>query len=125
MNDPAPVNESIEVLRSAAAQRVEDTSLRGAAREIGMSPTGLKKFLLGTAPYSPTLRRLRRWYVHFGSRFEGTLTEVDADVCLTILTQELPPHLRSRARGLAVNVLCMVYDEAGKPRPQFLADIIA
>jgi transcriptional regulator with XRE-family HTH domain len=49
-------------LRNAAALEVEATSLRSVAREIGMSPTGLKKFLNGTMPYAPTLRRLRRWH---------------------------------------------------------------
>ncbi|HVH11557.1 MAG TPA: hypothetical protein VM759_00825, partial [Longimicrobium sp.] len=58
-----PRNTTIKHLRETAAARVENTSLRSVAREIGMSPTGLKKFLLGTAPYSPTLRRLRNWYV--------------------------------------------------------------
>lgn len=45
------------------------------AREIGMSPTGLKKFLLGTAPYSPTLRRLRRWYLEGGWKYEAARSE--------------------------------------------------
>lgn len=53
---------TVEELRSAAAARVENTSLRGAAREIGMSPSGLKKFLLGTSPYAATLRKLRTWF---------------------------------------------------------------
>lgn len=48
-------------LRNAAALAVEQSSLRSVSREIGLSPTGLKKFLNGTNPYSPTLRRLRRW----------------------------------------------------------------
>lgn len=54
--------EQIEELRTAAAARVAATSLRGAAREIGMSPSGLQKFLNGTDPYEPTLLRLRAWY---------------------------------------------------------------
>lgn len=48
-------------LVSAARARTEATSLRGAAREIGMSPTGLRKMLDGAQPYSPTIRRLRKW----------------------------------------------------------------
>ena len=33
-----------------------------------MSPTGLSKFLEGTAPFSPTLHRLRTWYMEFVAR---------------------------------------------------------
>jgi hypothetical protein len=53
---------TVEELRSAAAARVENTSLRGTAREIGLSPTGLKKFLLGTKPYAATQRKLQTWF---------------------------------------------------------------
>ena len=44
-----PRSATIRHLREAAQARVENTSLRSVAREIGMSPTGLKKFLQGTA----------------------------------------------------------------------------
>ncbi len=37
------------------------TSLRQAAREIGMSPTGLQKFLHGGEPYVKTVRKLSLW----------------------------------------------------------------
>src|SRR5688572_8265908 len=50
-------------VRAAAAARVEATSLRSVSREIGMSATGLSKFLDGNAPYLPTLNRLRNWYL--------------------------------------------------------------
>lgn len=53
---------TVAELRSAAAARVEATSLRRTAREIGLSPTGLSKFLSGTKPYMKTLRKLRRWF---------------------------------------------------------------
>src|SRR3954464_6897027 len=77
-----PREDTIEHLRSAAAARVQNTSLRGVAREIGMSPTGLKKFLFGTAPYSPTLRRLRKWYVHHAAVPTGEVAYDDACAAL-------------------------------------------
>src|SRR5687767_9558164 len=40
----------IPQMREAVMERVERTSLRTAAREIGMSPSGLKKFLDGNMP---------------------------------------------------------------------------
>jgi len=73
-SDPDPRQAVVHELREAAARRAETTSLRQTAREIGMSPTGLKKFIAGVAPYSPTLRRLRKWYITTYAREE---TEID------------------------------------------------
>lgn len=52
----------LEHVREVVADAVEQGSLRGVAREVGMSPTGLKKFLAGTDPYGPTLRKLVPWF---------------------------------------------------------------
>jgi len=49
-------------LRDAASAYADSTSLRQAAREIGMSPTGLGNFLSGTEPYLPTIRKLHDWH---------------------------------------------------------------
>lgn len=57
-----PTDAEIKVLREAATERVKATSLRAASREIGMSPSGLQKFINGAEPYGPTIRRLRAWY---------------------------------------------------------------
>lgn len=57
-----PTPEEIESLRAAAAARAQATSLRGAAKEIGMSASGLMKFLAGAQPYGPTVRRLLAWH---------------------------------------------------------------
>jgi hypothetical protein len=56
------MNLDLEQVREEVAEAVEQGSLRGVAREIGMSPTGLKKYLGGTDPYGPTLRKLVPWY---------------------------------------------------------------
>lgn len=68
---PAPVADAdarltripTTALRHTVERAIQDSSLRHVASQVGMSPTGLKKFVMGTAPYSPTLRRLRVWYV--------------------------------------------------------------
>jgi DNA transposition AAA+ family ATPase len=53
---------SVPVLREAAAMRVADTSLRQAAREIGISHQALAAFLNGSEPYGPNLAKLREWH---------------------------------------------------------------
>lgn len=51
----------VEECRDLLKKEVEKRSLRKVAREVGLSPTGLAKFLLGSTPYSPTIRKLERW----------------------------------------------------------------
>ncbi|HWK90336.1 MAG TPA: DUF433 domain-containing protein [Longimicrobium sp.] len=53
---------AIRDLREVVRSHVNRTSLRAVARQVGMSPSGIHKFLQGSQPYSPTLRRLRSWY---------------------------------------------------------------
>jgi hypothetical protein len=52
----------LERYRVALEDAIALTSLRAVARAVGMSPTGLTKFLDGTNPYGPTLERVRTWY---------------------------------------------------------------
>ena len=48
----------VEAVRAAVRQR----SLRAVARQIGMSPTGLRGVLDGAEPYGRTRDKLRAWY---------------------------------------------------------------
>ena len=50
-------------LRAEIGLAIESTSLRSVAREVGMSPMGLRNFVAGTTPYPPTWRRLNDWYL--------------------------------------------------------------
>lgn len=48
---------SIELIRAAVGRHVRATSLRGMARKLGLTPTGLQGFLDGAQPYRATLNR--------------------------------------------------------------------
>jgi hypothetical protein len=124
-NSADPRNSTIKHLRETAAARVENTSLRSVAREIGMSPTGLKKFLLGTAPYSPTLRRLRNWYVQYASLQAGEVAPEDASAALSVLVHDLSPDPRAATAGCLIECVGRGYDQSGKPRPAWLAELQA
>jgi transcriptional regulator with XRE-family HTH domain len=115
--------EAVRHLREAAAARVENTSLRAVAREIGMSPTGLTKFLRGTVPYSPTLRRLRKWYLQFGAPNPPSVGIDEASAALAILTHDLLPGARRAATNAVLEVMGAGYDRSGKPRPRWIADL--
>ena len=118
-----PREGTIEHLRAAAAASVGKTSLRGVARAIGMSPTGLKKFLNGTAPYSPTLRRLRKWYVHHAALPSGEVAYDDACAAIAVLTHDLPGNPRRETAGCVLDCLQRGYDAAGAPYPAWMAEL--
>ncbi|HEX2076435.1 MAG TPA: toll/interleukin-1 receptor domain-containing protein [Longimicrobium sp.] len=63
----------VSVIREAIGRATMNHSLRGVARQIGMSPSGVQHFLAGAQPYAPTLRRLNRWYAQYvaGGRTRG------------------------------------------------------
>lgn len=126
MNDRLPEDQrgaSIRHIREVAAARVENTSLRGVAREIGLSPMGLKNFLNGTEPYSPTLRRLRSWYVRTAAVQTGKVDAEDATAALAVLVHDLAATPR---RQVAVTVLDAVgegYEQSGVVKPDWVADL--
>ena len=102
---------------------MENTSLRGVAREIGMSPTGLKKFLQGTAPYSPTLRRLRSWYVQYAAVQGGNVGLEDATAALNVLVHDLAPDPRKDTAGCLLECVGRGYDQSGKARPTWMSEL--
>ncbi|HEU4556301.1 MAG TPA: hypothetical protein VFS20_00580 [Longimicrobium sp.] len=116
---------TVQHLRDLAAARVENTSLRGVAREIGMSPTGLKKFLMGTSPYSPTIRRLRRWYLQHAALPTGEVSYHDASAALVVLTHDLQPEPRREASECVLDCLERGYDLSGRARPRWVTELRA
>ncbi|HEU0301908.1 MAG TPA: hypothetical protein VFR37_20805 [Longimicrobium sp.] len=123
MNASDPRSATTKHLRETAAARVENTSLRSVAREIGMSPTGLKKFLQGTAPYSPTLRRLRSWYVQYAAVQQGHVGLEDASAALSVLVHDLSPDPRRDTAQCLMECLARGYDQAGAARPAWMGEL--
>jgi len=118
-----PKHVSVRHLREVATARVEATSLRRVAREIGMSPTGLRKFLDGTEPYTPTLHRLRVWYVRFAASPGHEVAREEASAALAILTHDLSPTPRRVAAGGMLDALTRGYEASGRARPAWLVDL--
>lgn len=100
---------TIRQMRDAAAQEAERTSLRAAARAIGISPTGLKKFLDGTNPYAPTRRRLRRWLAERGDQVQIVPEAHVVGAALNVLFRELPHDVVDPWRERAYQCLEAVY----------------
>jgi AcrR family transcriptional regulator len=58
---PSEVRFDVSAARKLAQQRVNETSLRAVADEIGLSKSGLDHFLKGRQPYSRTRAQLAAW----------------------------------------------------------------
>jgi hypothetical protein len=116
---------TVRHLRDAARARVENSSLRGVAREIGMSPMGLRNFLHGTEPYAPTLRRLRNWYVRHGALRSGAVHTEDATAALAVLVHDLAPAPRQEAAFTVLDAVGRGYEQSGVVKPAWVAALRA
>lgn len=117
--DPVP----LEQLREAVAGGVAARSLRQVARDVGMSPSGLQKFIDGATPYSATRRKLERWFVRESAHYRGTPSPGSIIAAVRVLTQDLPARGRGRAVASILDTLETTYREGGRPVPEWLAEV--
>lgn len=98
-----PMVEEAEItaMREAAARNVDQYGLRRIARQIGMSPSGLKKFLKGAAPYRKTLHKVSEW----SARAAVEDTRSPRDVLVDELVETVPEGARDHAREQIVRIL--------------------
>lgn len=114
----------VAVLRQALKAETASTSLRNASRMVGMSPTGLQKFLDGGHPYSATRRKLERWYVlHGPGRLPSTLRGDSALAILRVLVQDLAPVRHRPTMETLLESMEAAYAAAQLPRPRWLDDL--
>ena len=120
--DEAPPT-SIDRLRESVAIRVHATSLRAVARQVGMSPSGLEKFLSGGMPYTNTRRKLLEWWYREGIQPTQALSADGVAVALGTLVRDLPPDRRERTLRELVGTLRELYDSHGVPCPPWLGEL--
>lgn len=121
MSDRPPT--SIDRLREAVAMRVQATSLRSVARQVGMSPSGLHKFISGGTPYTRSRRKLFRWMQRERQNLHSDLSpEVVASAVACLLT-DVPPQRQDGAVRALVDALVEVYATHTDQPPPWLADL--
>jgi hypothetical protein len=105
---PNPTSEQdlIPSLRQAVIQHVERTTLRQVARQIGMTPSGLSKFMAGAEPYRKIRRKLEAWF---------TQTAAQADVGIGVHEPD--------AAAAAIRVLSTYFSP--EDRGAFVDEILA
>ena len=113
----------IGTLRQAARLYVDATSLRHAARDIGMSPTGLRGFIDGADPYVKTTRKLTEWYIREIQSRNAELSRESAAAALSLLVKHFPEVEREPTTDELLAVLERRGRETSTPRPVWLADL--
>ncbi len=111
----------LERYRTALEDAIALTSLREVARQVGMSPTGLTKFLDGTNPYGTTIERVRFWYYNRAGMHQTPPEEIIAALRRFVVT--LPEPNTGVARLLAA--VDESYQNAGMYVPQWVAAVRA
>jgi hypothetical protein len=111
---------SLERLRETVALRVQATSLRAVARQVGMSPSGLEKFLSGGTPYTRSRQKLQDWWEREGSRPRNEVSPEGVEVAVGALVRDLPAEFRAEAVQRLIEALRQVYREQDAAFPAWL-----
>ena len=109
----------IDAIREAARLAVEAGSLRAVAREVGMSPMGLRHFLDGRSPYAATARKLTAWYAaHQAAKREFSAEAARAG--LVLLLDGIPEGRRDAASARLLGALAQAHADFRSTPPQWL-----
>jgi len=107
----------LEDVRLSLERAIGRSSLRTVAKAVGMSPTGLTKFLEGAHPYGKTLEKLRRW----STRTELAPAEVAQQLRRLVATL---PEPDAGVRNL-LNCVDRAYGEVQIPPPESVSSVRA
>lgn len=114
---------TIDRLREAVTIRVQATSLRSVARQVGMSPSGLDKFLSGGMPYQKSRRKLFDWLSRERGNLGAEHTVDGVAAALASLVRDLPPDRREKALQSLLEALRSVYDTHTERAPVWLGEL--
>jgi hypothetical protein len=120
----------VVVLRDAVRLRVEGSTLRAVAAEVGLSFSGLRSFLAGTKPHPRTLEKLHAWFERLSEddqvafflqgTFFGLITDFPEEVW------QLYPHERRLALAeLALSMAQTFFGALNRPVPESIVSLTA
>ena len=114
----------VAVLRDAVALAITELSLRGAAKEMGISPNGLRNFINGSAPRSATRAKLERWLASLDHRTVPPPTVGHLVRLLTDLSGDLSPQ-QTVLLGRSISaVLADAYEARRLSPPRWVQDLL-
>jgi hypothetical protein len=91
-----PARLSIATIREAIRKRVDETSLREVADEVGMSFSGLRSFLDGSSPQPGTREKLVRWHYSHATR-SLTVPHDELETAIALVLSYLHDESKPRA----------------------------
>ncbi|HZG42355.1 MAG TPA: hypothetical protein VEY93_05295 [Longimicrobium sp.] len=121
---PGEPRLSVSVLRQAAREAMERTSSRAVARDVDMSPLGLREFIAGAEPRSATIRKLTAWYIR--QREHGSDAPVNAETAeaaIAFLLEHIPAQHRDDARAALIQLIDSKGQHVGAPEPAWISDL--
>ena len=114
----------VAVLRDAVALAITELSLRGAAKQMGISPNGLRNFINGSAPRSATRAKLERWLASLDHRTVPPPTVGHLVRLLTDLSGDLSPQ-QTVLLGRSISaVLADAYEARRLSPPRWVQDLL-
>lgn len=118
---PSDLRVPVEAIRREAELARDASSLRAVAREIGITPMGLRYFLLNQGNLQArTVRKLNEWYVRrMATRLPGGEDETRA--ALVILASLYPESERVRVLTGLLDSLERDFDTSRMDPPPWLA----
>lgn len=121
---PGEPRISVRVLRQAAREAMERTSSRAVARDVDMSPLGLREFIAGAEPRNATIRKLTAWYIRQRDHGSDAPVNVEtAEAAIAFLLEHIPAQQRSEVRAALIELIDESGRRVGAPEPLWLPDL--
>jgi hypothetical protein len=113
----------VPILRDAVARETVGLSLRKAAREIAVSPNGLRNFLKGSLPHPTTRAKFERWLAARGRASRpphiGQLVRL-----LGELASDLSPGQAAQMGRDIAELLARAYEARRQGAPRWVLDLV-
>ena len=107
-------------LRAAVARALETQGTRPVARQVGMSPMGVRNVALGKNLHEATWTKLREWYSREAAKQKLVQLEA-APVLLELLLRHVAPVLREQVGGAFLDAVGRLYGQEGMHAPGWIA----
>jgi hypothetical protein len=100
-----------------------NNSLREAAGAIGLTPAGLKQFLMVTLASPSTAEQLDHWYVRYAEPQDNPVEFEDPKAALTYLVELVPPASRKQLGRRLLETVAQGFDAGGRAYPDWLVEL--
>lgn len=113
---PAKPRFDTAAVRRLVRHRVDQTSLRAVADEIGVSKSGLDSFLQGREPYSKTRLKLTAWFMRQRHPDGAPISAAEVDAAIALLERYMQSVGTEAVREKRVREVTERLFRAGSPQ---------